>query len=109
MDGPVSPSTDLVVSNSASPAQDKLEVWPESLNTPGVLPRHLKREASSQYPLLEILQRLLYRLRPDTHNDLDKVLAAIALYSAVVPVYKHLKNFALWAFTVEITIPEHDA
>ncbi|KAJ4323929.1 hypothetical protein N0V94_001573 [Neodidymelliopsis sp. IMI 364377] len=109
MDVPVSPSTDLVISKSATPTQNKLEVWPESLNTPGVLPRHLKREASSQYPLLEILQRLLYRLRPDTHNDLDKVLAAIALYSAVVPVYKHLKDLALWALTVEITIPEHDS
>jgi chaperone BCS1 len=108
MEAPMSPSTDLIVAAPAQPAGDKLQIWPEPLDTPGILPRHLKKEASSKYPLLEILQRLLYRLRPNTHSDLDKILAAIALYSAAVPVYKHLKEFALWAFTVQITIPEYD-
>ena len=108
MEASVSPSTDLVVAVPAQRVGNELQAWPEPVDTPGILPRHLIRRVSSQVPLLEILHRLLYRLRPDTHSDLDKVLAAIALYSAAVPVYRHLKDFALWAFTVQITIPEHD-
>lgn len=105
----MSPSTDLVVTTPVRPVNnDPLAIWPEPVDTPGILPRHLIRAASSRIPLLEIAHRLVYRIRPDTHTGLDRVLVAIALYSAAVPVYRYLKDFAIWAFTVQITIPEHD-
>lgn len=104
----MSAPTDLVVASPTRPAGDALQAWPEPVDTPGILPHHLLRRVSSQVPLLEILHRWLYRIRPDTHSDLDKVLAAIALYSAAVPVLRALKGLALWAFTVEVTIPESD-
>ncbi|XPT00897.1 hypothetical protein M3J09_010045 [Ascochyta lentis] len=105
METSMPPSAGLVV---APPVSNNLQTWPEPVDTPGILPRHLIRDASSRVPLLEILHRLLYRLRPNTHSDLDKVLAVIALYSAAVPVYRYLKDFAIWAFTVQITISEQD-
>lgn len=108
MEAPIAPSTDLVVAAPVQLANDNLQTWPEPVDTPGILPRHLIRQASSRVPLLEIIHRLLYRLRPDTHSDLDKILAVVALYSAAIPVYNYLKDFAIWAFTVQITIPEHD-
>jgi chaperone BCS1 len=108
MEVPISPSTDLVVAAPVQPINDPLQMWPEPVDTPGILPRHLIRQAASRIPLLEIIHRLLYRIRPDTHSDLDKVLVGIALYSAAVPVYRYLKDFAVWACTVQVTIPEHD-
>jgi chaperone BCS1 len=86
---------------------DATQLWPEPLDTPGYIPRHLKRAATAQYPLLEVLQRLLYRLKP-SGGDLEKVLALIGLYQAIRPVYQHLRDFCIWAFTVQVTIPEHD-
>jgi chaperone BCS1 len=105
MEAPGSASTELVVT---APIRDTLETWPEAVDTPGILPRHLIRQTSAGLPFLEILHRLLYRIQPDTHSNLDNVLAAIALYSAAVPVYSFLKELAFWAFTVQVTIPEHD-
>jgi len=82
-------------------------LWPEPIDTPGYIPHHLKRSATSQFPVLEIIQRLLYRLKPGG-GDLEKLLALIGLYQAVRPLYTHLKGFILWAFTVQITVPEND-
>ncbi|KAH7094351.1 P-loop containing nucleoside triphosphate hydrolase protein [Paraphoma chrysanthemicola] len=106
----MSTSTDLIVPEAVvlEPATDQL--WPESLDTPGLIPRHLKRNATRSFPILEVLQRILHRLRPTgTAGDLEKLLALIGLYQAVGPVYKHLKDFFIWAFTSQITILEHDA
>jgi len=84
------------------------ELWPEPLDTPGVIPRHLTRSAAASSPLLEILQRLLYRLRPAGTSDLEKALALLGLYQACKPIYGHIKDLILWACTVEVTIPESD-
>lgn len=108
MDPRTTPSTDLVVAQPLRPVVDPDQTWPEPVDTPGILPRHLIRSASSHLPFLEIIHRLLYRIRPDSHSDLDKVLAAIALYSAAVPAYRYLKDFVKWAFTVQVTIPDND-
>jgi chaperone BCS1 len=105
----MSTPTDLIVPKAAvlKPSPDQL--WPESLDTPGVIPRHLKRTATTSFPILEVLQRILHRLRPrGTADDLEKVLALIGLYQAVRPVYNHLKDFLLWACTAQVTIPESD-
>lgn len=103
---PVPPTTTLSIQK---PENDTL-LWPESLATPGIIPRHLKRSATAAFPVLEVLQRLLYRLRPHgtSGGDLEKALALIGLYQAVRPVYTHFKELFLWAFTVQITIPESD-
>jgi chaperone BCS1 len=98
------PSTDLMVS---PPTTKPGELWPEPLDTPGYIPNHIKRSATSQFPILEIVQRLLYRLKPGG-GDLEKVLAVIGLYQAIHPAYKYLKQFCIWAFTVQVTIPETD-
>jgi chaperone BCS1 len=101
------PSTDLVL----APPTVSTELWPEPLDSPGIVPRHLKRAATASFPVLEVLQRILYRLRPtgtSTTGDLERVLAVIGLYQAVRPVYNHLKEFFLWACTVQITVPESD-
>jgi chaperone BCS1 len=84
------------------------QLWPERLDTPGLIPRHLKRSATGQFPILEVIQRLLYRLRPSGIGDIEKLLALIGLYQAIRPAYKHLKDFFTWAFTVQVTIPETD-
>lgn len=103
-------ATDLVPTTLDSSAlSTTTELWPEPLNTPGIIPRHLKRSATASFPILEVLQRIISRLRPQgTTNDIEKVLALIGLYQAVRPVYGHLKDFFFWAFTVEITVAESD-
>lgn len=104
----MSTSTDLIVPE-APPITT--ELWPEPLDTPGWIPRHLKRSASASYPILEVLQRILYQLRPtgtSTTADLEKVLAIIGLYQAVRPVCKQIVNLFLWACTVQISVPESD-
>ncbi|KAJ4364989.1 hypothetical protein N0V83_008605 [Neocucurbitaria cava] len=67
----------------------------------------MKRSATASFPILEVIQRLLYRLKP-SGGDLEKILALIGLYQAVRPVYGHLKDFCIWACTVQVTIPEND-
>ena len=57
---------------------------------------------------MEVIQRLLYRLKPSGVGDLEKILALVGLYQAAQPVYKHLKGLFIWAFTVQVTIPETD-
>jgi hypothetical protein len=85
------------------------QLWPEPLDTPGLIPHHLKRSATASFPILEVLQRLLQRLRPQgSTGDLEKVLAIIGLYQAVRPVYNYLNDFFFWAFTVQVTVPESD-
>jgi hypothetical protein len=101
------PTTNLVISAPAT----STELWPEPLDTPGIIPRHLKRAATASFPVLEVLQRILYRFRPPGTSgvgDLEKILAVIGLYQAARPVYNHLKDFFLWACTVQITVPEMD-
>ena len=105
MTTPPAPSTDLRVPEVTPGDGEKL--WPESLDTPGYIPRHMKRSATASFPILEVIQRLLYRLKP-SGGDLEKILALIGLYQAVRPVYGHLKDFCIWAFTVRVTIPEND-
>ncbi|KAF2636013.1 P-loop containing nucleoside triphosphate hydrolase protein [Massarina eburnea CBS 473.64] len=87
-----------------------LTLYEEPLNTPGVVPLHLKRDVNTDYPIVEIAQRLLLRLKPETFlcGNLEAILAAIALYKAAAPVYSHLEHFLLWAFTSQITISEFD-
>ncbi|CAI9630527.1 unnamed protein product [Alternaria burnsii] len=97
------PSTDLTF----SPGKTS-QLWPEPLDTPGLIPRHLKRSATGQFPILEVIQRLLYRLKPSGVGDLERILALVGLYQAAQPVYKHLKGLFIWAFTVQVTIPETD-
>ena len=98
-------TTDLVVSEESMTT----EVWPEPFNTPGIIPRHLTHAAAASAPLLEVLQRILYRSSPHGVADLGKALALLGLYQAVRPVYTHLRDLLLWAFTVEVTISENDS
>ncbi|RMZ66083.1 mitochondrial chaperone bcs1 [Pyrenophora seminiperda CCB06] len=101
------PAYDLASQPAMAPrASDGL--WPEAIDTPGYVPSHLKRSATAQFPILEIIQRLLYRLKPGGGGDLKKVLALIGLYQAVRPLYTHTKDFILWALTVKVTVPETD-
>ena len=86
---------------------DGAQLWSEPLDTSGLVPHRLKRAVTAQYPILEVLQRLLYRIQPGG-GDLEKVLALIGLYQALVPVYRHLKTLLAWMFTVQVTIPETD-
>ncbi|KAF2127372.1 P-loop containing nucleoside triphosphate hydrolase protein [Dothidotthia symphoricarpi CBS 119687] len=99
----VSSSTELMAPRSIS---TELKVWPEPLDTPGYIPHHLKRAATSQFPIIEVLQRILYRLQPST--DLEKVLALVAIYNATQPLFRHIKDLFIWSFTVQLTIPEVD-
>lgn len=92
----------------ATTPSKELTLYNEPLDTPGVIPKHLKRAATTEFPLFEILQRLLLRLQPgNAGGDLEKVLAIIALYRAAEPAYRHLKTFVTWAFTSQVTIPEY--
>ena len=78
----------------------------EPLDSPGLIPSHMKRSVKAKYPLLEILQRLIFRLQPGT--TLNSVLALITLYQAGAPVYKYLKRALQNIFTSQITISEYD-
>ncbi|KAH8695712.1 P-loop containing nucleoside triphosphate hydrolase protein [Phaeosphaeriaceae sp. PMI808] len=84
------------------------QLWPEPIDTPGIIPHHLKRSIIVSSPVFEVLQRILYRLHPSTTGDLEKVLAFVGLYQAIRPAYNLLKDFFLWACTVQITVPESD-
>jgi chaperone BCS1 len=103
-------STDLVVSQAHAPAppQASNKLWAEPLDTPGVIPHHLTRSVAASSPLLEILQRILYRLRPSGTGDLERALALLALYQAIRPAYGFLMDMLLWTCTVQITVQESD-
>jgi len=100
-------STDLVVPETTTSSSTQL--WPEALDTPGIVPRHMKRSGAAVLPILEVLQRILYRLRPAVTGDFEKALALIGLYQAIRPIGAYLKDMFIWTFTVEITISESDA
>jgi chaperone BCS1 len=100
---------------ASSPALDSTltptsrELWPEPLDTPGLIPHHLKQSASASFPILEVLQRLLQRLGPQgSTGNIEKVLAIIGLYQTVRPVYNYMKEFFFWACTVQITVADSD-
>jgi chaperone BCS1 len=78
----------------------------EPLDSPGIVPAHLKRGVTVQHPLLEILQRLVHRLQPGT--NLEIVLAAIALYKAGQPVYEFLKRMLGQLLTSQVTVSEFE-
>jgi mitochondrial chaperone BCS1 len=78
----------------------------EPLESSGIVPDHQKRAVTARIPLLEILQRLVYRLQPGT--NLEVVLALIALYQAGFPVYHYVKRVLQDVFTSQITVSEHD-
>lgn len=78
----------------------------EPLDTPGIIPVHLKRAVTASYPLIEILQRIVYRLQPGT--TMNSVLALIALYKAGQPVYDYVKNLLARLFTSQVTVSEYD-
>ncbi|KAF2846286.1 P-loop containing nucleoside triphosphate hydrolase protein [Plenodomus tracheiphilus IPT5] len=99
-------STDLIVSSKAVPVK-MTHLWSEPLDTAGLIPQNLKRAATAQYPILEILQRLLFRIK-SSGGDLEKVLALIGLFQAVRPVYGYIKDVLAWALTVQVTIPDTD-
>ncbi|KAF2833576.1 hypothetical protein CC86DRAFT_415436 [Ophiobolus disseminans] len=104
-------ATELVVAHkdhSREPGTTTKELWPEPLDTPGVIPHHLTRAAAESSPILEVLQRVVYRLRPNGTGDLEKALALLALYQAIRPAYEHLKGLFLQACTVQVAIPESD-
>jgi len=92
--------------STQSESSKLLNLYKEPLDTPGLVPQHLKRATLIGLPLLEILQRLVYRLQPG-HN-IEKLLALIALYRASVPVYKYLKHAFIYLCTSQITVPEYD-
>ena len=98
--------SDLALQPAMAPRVSN-NLWPEPIDTPGYIPHHLKQSATSQFPVLELIQRLLYRLKPGG-GDLEKVLALVGLYQALRPLYKHLKVVFVWAFTTKVTIPEND-
>jgi chaperone BCS1 len=80
-----------MMSPESSTITTSTELWLEPLDTPGIVPRHLKRSATASFPILEVLQRILSRLRPQgTTSDIEKVLALIGLYQAVKPVAKEI-------------------
>jgi chaperone BCS1 len=98
----------LPTASLASPSTST-ELWAEPLDTPGIVPRHLVRSATASFPFLEVLQRLLHRLRFDsTTVEIEKVLALVGLYRVIKPAYNYVKDFFFWACTVQVTIPEHD-
>ncbi|XP_014560866.1 hypothetical protein COCVIDRAFT_34200 [Bipolaris victoriae FI3] len=84
------------------------QIWPEPLDTPGYVPRHLKRAATGQFPILELIQRLLYRLKPSGMGEVERILALVGLYQALYPAYTYLKDFCMWMCTVQVTISEAD-
>lgn len=99
MEKPSPPASLMLPGNSA--------LWSEPLDTSGLIPHHLKRAATTQFPILEVLRRLLYRMQL-SGGGLEKILSLIGLYEAVRPVSRHLKDLLAWAFTVQVTIPETD-
>jgi chaperone BCS1 len=102
----MSTPTDLTVAQPGSGVQ----LWPEALDTPGLIPSHMKRAGAASIPILEVFQRILYRLHPRGRaSDLELALAALGLWQAIRPAYQHLRDFFFWAATVQITIPESDA
>jgi chaperone BCS1 len=105
---PPTPTSDLTPSSFTTPPTTTT-LWPEPLDTPGIIPQHLVRSASSSLPIFEVLQRILHRLRlHGTMSDVEKVLALIGLYKAVQPAYRVLKDLFFWACTVQISISEND-
>jgi chaperone BCS1 len=103
-------STSLVPAQSVTVANSSSGIYDEPLDTPGVIPQHLKRKATFEYPLIEIAQRLFMRMKPEGTmfvSNLEAILAIIALYKAAAPVYEHLKKFVLWGFTSHVTVADY--
>ncbi|KAF1942384.1 P-loop containing nucleoside triphosphate hydrolase protein [Clathrospora elynae] len=91
------------------PRTEPDQLWSEPIDSPDYIPRHMKRSAASQFPILEVIQRLLYRLKPmPSGGNLENLLALIGLYQAIHPLYRLLQDLCIRAFTVQVTIPESD-
>src|SRR4051794_17007660 len=91
----ISDEKDLAVANVLTPdaANGVAQAYRlEPLDTPGIIPQHLKRGVVQGIPLVEIAQRLLYRVRPGLPEHLDIILAGIALWKAGAPIYQFLKR-----------------
>lgn len=89
-------------------ASKALTPYVEPLGSPGLIPNYLKRAATIDYPLIEIFQRVLFRLQPGGGATIENVLALVALLKVSRPVYRHLKDFFFWAFTSQVVISEND-
>ena len=78
----------------------------EPLDSGGLVPKHQKQSVTAKLPLLEIVQRLVYHLRPGT--TLETIITLVAVYYASEPAaqwsYRQFKRL----FTSQITISEFD-
>ncbi|KAJ4294243.1 hypothetical protein N0V90_007933 [Kalmusia sp. IMI 367209] len=93
---------------TASGSQQQLTLYREPLDTPGLVPSHLKRATTDANPIIEILQRFLSHLTPGSGATIEKFVALIALYKALSPVWGLAKDFVLRSLTSHVSISEFD-
>jgi chaperone BCS1 len=78
----------------------------EPLDSPGIIPKHQKRAVTAKLPLLEIIQRLVFRIQPGT--KLETAVALIALYYACEGAWEWSKPKLKHMFTSEVSVSELD-
>ncbi|KAL1612379.1 hypothetical protein SLS60_000605 [Paraconiothyrium brasiliense] len=94
-----------------APAQGKqrqVELYREPVTTPGLVPSHLKRATADAHPLIEVIQRFLAHVQPGSGANIEKVVALLALYKVIAPVWRYAKDLFLRSLTSRISIPEYD-
>jgi len=90
------------------PRGKQVELYREPVTTPGVVPSHLKRATVDANPFIEVAQRFLIHIKPGSGASIEKLVALVALYKVVSPVWRYIKELALRLLTSRISIPEYD-
>lgn len=85
-----------------------LELYREPLTTPGLVPSHLKRATADANPIIEVIQRSLAHAHLGSGATIEKLVALVALYKIVSPVWRYAKDLFLRSFTSRISISEFD-
>ncbi|KAF2662184.1 P-loop containing nucleoside triphosphate hydrolase protein [Lophiostoma macrostomum CBS 122681] len=89
-----------------SRALRRSQIEEEPIDSPGIIPKHQKQSVTAKLPLLEIIQRAVFRIQPGT--KLETVVALIALYYACEGAWEWSKPKLKRLFSSQVTISELD-
>ena len=107
MDTTSSPKADKSTMDSHSDRHHYTILSEEPTRT-DLIPRHLKQLAVAQNPIIEIAHRFISQLRPNSGTELERLVALIALFGVVSPLWSRFKKLTLKLFASRISVPETD-
>ncbi|PSN64096.1 P-loop containing nucleoside triphosphate hydrolase protein [Corynespora cassiicola Philippines] len=102
------PSTGLGPARAPQLRKDRdiPRLYSEPLDSDGIVPVRFQKALVISFPILEIIQRCLYRL--PINGNLDTVISLITLYRIAQPTWDMARSFFIRFATSSVSIAEHD-